>query len=230
MRRIGYLLIFFLAVTNFLLPQQFDLISNKSPDEIRILKILIVADQGYREQIPGWQEEITELVKTVSSAFEQRVGIKLEIAELKNWKRDTKGHENRMALLRELFNDFPRAKNANFDVVIGLTSHYLEGARGCAWTYPAYILITSRRCLTKLDKNGEVESEIFMLLTKEKRVITFPSLIPHELGHIFGCDDHATNKNCAMYTNVNAWPTSFCNECIETIKKNKWRKFPVVKN
>lgn len=229
MKKFGiFLAILFLTVSIF--PQSFDLIPNKSPDETRILKILIVADQGYREQIPDWQEEITEIITGASKALDIQTGIKLEIAGFKDWQRDTKGYQESKELFTELFfQDFPRTNQADFDIVIGLTSHYLENFLGIALIYSSYIIISNKTRRFNLDKNEDVESMSYPLRSPLVRKKLVPSVILHEIGHIFDCDDTVDIKDekYIMY----AWAIgslTYSKESIKTIKENKWRKFPIV--
>jgi len=52
-----------------------------------------VADKGYQEWIPGWQEEITGFINQISLQLQIQAGIKLEIAEFEDWQRKTSGRQ-----------------------------------------------------------------------------------------------------------------------------------------
>lgn len=214
------LIIAFLSV-NPIFSQAFDdLIPSKSPDEIRVLKILIAADQGYQEWIPLWQEEITKLTDEASMHLENQAGIKIKIIAIKNWQRKTNGRQDWKALLFELSEAFPRTEQVNFDVVLGLTSdsnsHGADVPRG-------YFLINCRHSYVP----DGYKKDIYFWLSDFSRAKIFPSLILHELGHIFGCG-HGLNEREVMYAYAGSYALIFCKENIEIIKKNKWRKFPVV--
>lgn len=215
------LLIVVLLFGNSLFSQdyQFDLIPNKSPDEIRVLKILIAADQGYQEWvgISNWQEEITGFINQASEYLEVQAGIKLEIAAFENWQKKTSGRQDWLSLLAELRETFPRTEKANFDVVMGLTPD--SNCHGAS-VYSGYILIN---CMYSYVPNG-YDKGIYYWLSPFSRATIFPSTIMHELGHLFGCE-HRLEKYYVMYLDYDGYSTTFCKENVEVIQKNKWRKF-----
>jgi hypothetical protein len=212
MQKLKFVGLFFLIITflsvNPIFPQT---------DEIRVLKILVAADQGYQEWVPRWQEEITKLANEASMHFENQAGIKIKIVAFENWRRRTSGRQDWKALLAELSEAFPRTEQANFEVVMGLTSdsnsHGADVLRG-------YFLINCRHSYVA----SQYQREIYFWLSDFSRAKIFPSLILHELGHIFGCG-HSLNEREAMYAYAGSYSLIFCKENIEIIKKNKWRKF-----
>lgn len=225
MKKLGITKLILLTMTllisgNYLLSQNLDLIPGKSPNEPRILTLMIAADQGYQEWVPNWKEEITNLTNEASMHLEIQTALKIKIVALENWQRKTNGSQDWKLLLLELSEAFPRTKQANFDVVMGLTSdsnsHGANVPRGC-------FLIN---CRHSYFPNG-YKREIYFWLSDFSRAKIFPSLILHELGHIFGCG-HGLDQRYVMYGYAGSYAMIFCKENIEIIKKNKWRKFPIV--
>lgn len=205
---------------------QFDFIPNKSSEEPRILKILIAADQGYQEWvgISNWQEEITRLIDEASRYLEIQAGIKLEITVFETWQRITSGRQYSKTLLTELFQAFPKTEESNFDIVVGLTPD--STGHGAA-VHLACILIN---CMHSYVPNG-YNKKICYWLSAVSRAKIFPSVILHELGHIFGCEDKKDDdeKQWVMYGYAGGYSMIFCPENIEIIKNNKWRKFMKIK-
>lgn len=220
-----FLLVAVLLFGNSLFSQdyQFDFIPGKSPDEVRILKILVVADKGYQEWVGAskWQEEITGFINQASEYLEVQAGIKLEIAAFQNWQKKTSGRRDWKALLSELFEAFPKTEKANFDVVMGLTPD--SNSHG-ATVYSGCILIN---CMHSHIPD-ECNREIYFWLSPFSRTKIFPSTILHELGHLFDCG-HRLEKHYVMYGYRDGYSMLFCPKNIEIIKKNKWRKFPIIK-
>lgn len=212
--KIILIIILFLAANLF--SQQFDLIPNKSANELRSLKLMVVADQGYRTEITNWQEEAIEIVVTASTLFNiQGVGIELKIVKFKTWQRETESNKNELIVITELENDFPRTNNSGFDIVVGLTSHELENSQGCADIANGYIAISNR--IPKKPASSSVRQKLF------------PPVLLHELGHIFGCnhvdDQNSVMRKTPLLMDKKLIPVSFDKKSLEKIKINKWRKF-----
>ena len=227
MRKLKFVGLFFLIIAflsaNPLFPQTFDLIPNKSPDETRILKILIVADQGYRKQIPSWKGETINFIAMASQSLDNQVKIRLQITKFENWERRSLKDVSYYLVEEELAKTFPRINEADFDVVIALTSHHLELPAWC-WDKEGYILITTKKEIVAFDQYEDVKTRNYYLLTHLERKVRFPNIILHELGHVFGCE-HENDERFAMSTK--GLSMIFSKESIEIIQKNKWRKFPI---
>lgn len=206
----------FLAVSLF--SQQFNLNPNKSPEETRSIRLKIVADQGYRERIPHWKEEITGLIDIASPAFFNQVGIQLQITGFGNWERETRGYQDAGILFKELEGSFPRTRKADFDIVIGLTPD-LESGGGYAKIPSGYIIIP---CMGYKILNNR---RIHYWLSPFSRKQIFPSVILHEIGHIFGCGQL---YETGFVMSGEGYSMIFCEKNIETIKKYKWREFPLM--
>lgn len=220
MRKIRYFLIVILAATAPLLSQQFDLVPNKSQDEIRVLKLLIVADKGYRNYMADWRKEITDLVNVASQALDKQTGIQLKIIGFDNWEKEMQEYRGPVLPLKELTKIFPRTKDANFDIIMGLSSDS-EDYQGCAGIYAAYIIID---CKGKYYADKD-RPKVHFWLSQEIRTKIFPSIIIHEIGHLFGCKDKK-EEGSVMFEGPGEYSNLFYKDDIETIKKNKWRKFP----
>jgi len=218
-----FLIIAFLSVTP-LFPQVLDSIPATSSDETRILKLLVVADQGYRKQIPSWRGEIISFIAIVSKALDSQTKIQLQITKFENWERKSLKDVSYYLVEKELAKTFPRINEADFDVVIVLTSHHLELPAWC-WDKDGYILITTKKETVAFDQYEDVKRRTYPLLSYSERKVRFPVIILHEIGHIFGCE-HETDERFVMA--IRGLSMIFSKESIETIKKNKWRKFPLV--
>lgn len=216
---IGFVLIVILLFGNLAFSRHFDLIPGKSTDELRILKLKVVADEGYRQYVPDWQEEITELIQKASAIIEPQTGLKLEVIGFENWPRKIGEYKKSDDLIYELFETFPRPQNADFDLVVGLTSD-LDTAYGCAKVDIGYIALNCKDNY-KID-GSKVPIHYWLSFTSRRQI--FPPLILHELGHIFGCRD-LDERGSVMFGRGDEFSTTFRQEDIETIKKNKWRKF-----
>ena len=197
----------------------FDLIPNKSPEEIRILKILITADQEYKAEIIDWKEEITKIVATASMLLNvQKIGIELKIVKFTDWQRGTKddGKENELSVISELSKDFPRDKKVNFDIVLGLTTHSLQNSQGYTDTHYGCILLS----------NQLVEKPIS---SSDRPKLFIPTLL-HELGHIFGIwhvdDEKSVMKKTTILIPGKPTPVLYDQKSLKKVKINKWRKIP----
>lgn len=214
-----FVLFVVLLFSNSLLAQEyhFDFIPNKSPDEARNLRLKIVADKGYQEWVPNWQKEITGFINQVSLHLQIQTGMKIEIVAFENWQRKTSGRQDWKTLLLELFEVFPKTEKANFDIVVGLTSD--SNSHGAA-VYSGCTLIN---CMHSYVPDG-YSKEIYFWLSAFSRAKIFPSVILHEIGHLFGCK-HGLEKHYVMYAYTGGYSMIFCKENIDIIKKNKWRVF-----
>lgn len=187
--------------------------------ESRILNLLVVADKEYQNHIPNWKKEISKMIDLASSSLEKQAGIKLEITGFENWERETSGYVNYKILLNKLAESFPKTKDAKFDVVMGLASELWE-YEGCAHKSTGCIIINAKGCYCP----NETNVYCWYWLSKNSRKIIFPSVMLHEIGHIFGCS-HIDDDNSVMCI-TGGYPMTFDQINIQVIKKNKWRKFP----
>jgi len=223
-KRILFVCLATLLIAGLSFPEDkdFTLIPNKSPNELRILKLLVVADQAYRKQIPDWQDEITNFVNLASDIFYKQAGIKLEIKGLRPWQRDSirkSNYANTNDLLNELIEDF-RTKVSDFEILLVLTSHDLDDYE--AWYKKNIILIRNKKMLTTYDRYGDIKMTEYPVMSAKERDERYVSIILHEVGHFFGCD-HCQDNTCAM-TPESVYPEKFCEKCIQIIKKWKWRE------
>lgn len=228
MRKLKFVGLFFLIIAFLsarpIFPQVLDSIPATSSDETRILKLLVVADQGCRKQIPSWRGETINFIAIVSQALDSQVKIRLQITKFENWERKSLKDVSYYLVEEELAKTFPRINEADFDVVIALTSHHLELPAWC-WDKEGYILITTKKEIVAFDQYEDVKTRNYYLLTHLERKVRFPAIILHEIGHIFGCK-HETDERFVMA--IKGLSMIFSKESIEIIKKNKWRKFPLV--
>ncbi|KYK26121.1 hypothetical protein AYK26_00710 [Euryarchaeota archaeon SM23-78] len=209
-----FLLTTTLLINTPLFSQCFDLIPNKSADEDRILKLLVVADSGYRVEVVNWRKEISRIISTMSMLLSvQKTGLSLEITRYAHWQRETESDKGFLSVLIELEKDFPRDKNQGVDIIMGLTSHGLQEAQACADSQKGYIVLSNKTLVSPSDRP----------------ILLVPVLI-HELGHIFGCND-VDGKDSVMkraITLIKGQPTPvlYDQKSLEKIRVNKWRKFP----
>lgn len=223
--RIAVLIFLLLTLFNALNPEPLKPASTQSTSRLKTLNLLIVADQGYREQTPLWQENIIHLIKITSPILSHQVGLRLKIIELKPWQRSARQTTSDYVIIDELLRCFPRTKKANFDIVIGMTSCSTE-FYAYARTEEGYILISNKKAKNIFDKYGDLETSTHYPLLNAEKEMLYPSLILHELGHVFGCDDSADEKSI-MY-NGDKYPLIYSTQEIKTIKNNKNRGFPQI--
>lgn len=203
----------FILITILLL-NNCSLHQNRSSGPIRILKLMIVADQKYRNEINNWKKEVAYITNIASKALNsQKVGIKLKITGFADWQKDTEENTDIKNMVNELKNDFPRKRNSNFDLVVGFTSHKLKNAIGAA-NMDGYLLISNTW-------NFRIK-----ILPSEQPLL-FVQILLHEIGHIFGCED-IDNEKSVMNRNVSLLRTaviSFDKKNLKIMRTNRWRMF-----
>ncbi len=153
--------------------------------DTRELKVLAVADQGYRRGYPQWQERVQGLIADVSNHFDDGFGIRLSVIECQNWNRPVPA-DNLSVPLTQLF-DIP---TGDADLVIGFTILQMPQqsqsvALGTTTHFGQYIAIQ--------------EPTDPALMSRGKVILL------HELCHVFGAF-HLADRRSVMQPNIGTVP------------------------
>src|SRR5438477_4688050 len=167
-----------------------------APTSQRTVRVLAVADGGYRATRPQWQETITKDIAEVSQLYQQEFGIALELVDTRVW--DEFAALSMWEKLTALKRDYPITDD--YDVVMGFTDSSGLLIAGISEILGNHLVVTT----TSWQNTTEI--------------------LAHELGHIFGArDTFATSVTQFLWGSFSphVLPAAFR----LAIREHRWRLF-----
>lgn len=186
------------------------------PDDVRVLRIRVYADEAHRNMTLGWQVRFFRQVERANHVLAQQLRVRLEIESAKPWPRDAA-----LSSLTAALYDLERFDSSeDVDLVVGLTSalpavtaavHQLGMARVLGrhivlrGTDDAEEYAALSRALGKLDTD-EWE-RVYQRRRKHKASV----LLLHEIGHVLGAI-HVRDSRYFLHPTIERGATMFAPE------------------
>ena len=190
-----------------------------SPATQRVIQVKVLGDVSLRARNPRWTEEVRGLVEAASDYYEREFGIRLVTQSVSGWPVEER-IRGTPELLARLEQDFPRANNQDYDLVIAFTaeglSRYTRAGRprvdrigNCQQGLGGYAVVPVSRIVHYTGLRGNPEPEVVALI--------------HEIGHIFGAQ-HVADTASIMHEDFD-YRTEFDATNRAVIERNKLCRF-----
>ena len=185
----------------------------------RIIQVKILGDVSLRARNSRWTEEVRGLLEAASDYYEREFGVRLVSQSVSAWPLQER-IRGTPELLARLEQEFPAAKNGDYDLVIAFTaegvSRYTRAGRprvdrigNCQQGLGGYVVVPVSRVVHYTGLRGNPEPEVIALM--------------HEIGHIFGAQ-HVADAASIMHEDFD-YRTEFDATNRAVIERNKLCRF-----
>lgn len=186
-----------------------------SPATQRVIQVKVLGDVSLRARNSLWIQEVRGLVEAASDYYEREFGLRLVTHSVSPWPLEERIRAT-PDLLAKLQNDFPKAGNHNYDLVIAFTaegiSRYQRAGRprvdrigNCQQGLGSYVVVPVSRVVHYTGSRNDPELEVIALI--------------HEMGHIFGAE-HVNDLASIMHEDF-GYRTQFDARNRAVIERNK---------
>jgi hypothetical protein len=178
-----------------------------------------LGDVSVRARNSRWTEEVRGLVEAASDYYEREFNLRLVTQSVSAWPLEERIRAT-PDLLAKLQNDFPKAANHNYDLIIAFTaegiSRYQRAGRprvdrigNCDQGLANYVVVPVSKVVYYTGSRNDLELEVIALI--------------HEIGHIFGAE-HVRDTESIMHEDF-GYRTEFDAKNRAVIEKNKFCPF-----
>ena len=185
------------------------------PAPERVIQVKVLGDVSLRARNSRWTDEVRGLVEAASDYYEKEFGVRLVTHSVSPWPIEERIRAT-PELLAKIQQDFPQAKNHDYDFVIAFTaegvSRYTRAGRprvdrigNCQQGLGSYAVVPVSRIVYYTGLRGNPELEVIALL--------------HEIGHIFGAQ-HVDDTASIMHEDFD-YRTEFDAKNRAVIERNK---------
>jgi hypothetical protein len=185
------------------------------PAPERVIQVKVLGDVSLRTRNARWTEEVRGLVETASDYYEREFGVRFVTHSVSPWPLEERIRAT-PDLLARIQQDFPKAKNYDYDLVIAFTaegvSRYTRAGRprvdrigNCQQGLGSYAVVPVNRVVHYTGLRSNPELEVIALI--------------HEIGHIFGAQ-HVDDTASIMHEDFD-YRTEFDAKNRAVIERNK---------
>jgi len=190
-----------------------------SPAPERVIRVKVVGDVSLRARNSRWTEEVQGLLEAASDYYEREFGVRLVSQSISAWPLQERIRET-PELLARLEQEFPAAKNGDYDLVIAFTaegvSRYTRAGRArvdrignCQQGLGGYAVVPVSRVVHYTGSQSNPQPEVIALI--------------HEIGHIFGAQ-HVADATSIMHEDFD-YRTEFDAANRAVIERNRLCRF-----